>query len=40
MHALKTHFQAAYKMTAGTHLQQDVQAVYAQRKVKLEEVTQ
>lgn len=40
MHALKTHFQEAYKMTAGTHLQQDVQAVYAQRKVKLEEVTQ
>jgi len=40
MHALKIHFQAAYKMTAGTHLQQDVQAVYAQRKVKLEEVTQ
>lgn len=40
MHALKTHFQAAYKMTAGTHLQQDVQAVYAQRKVKLEEVNQ
>lgn len=40
MHALKNHFQAAYKMTAGTHLQQDVQAVYAQRKVKLEEVTQ
>lgn len=40
MHALKTHFQAAYKMTAGTHLQQEVQAVYAQRKVKLEEVTQ
>ncbi|MEI9689542.1 recombinase RecT [Kosakonia cowanii] len=40
MHALKTHFQAAYKMTAGTHLQQDIQAVYAQRKVKLEEVTQ
>lgn len=40
MHALKTHFQAAYKMTSGTHLQQDVQAVYAQRKVKLEEVAQ
>ncbi|MCG0490657.1 recombinase RecT [Enterobacter hormaechei] len=40
MHALKTHFQAAYKMTVGMHLQQEVQAVYAKCKAKFEEVTQ
>ncbi|SVY08781.1 recombinase RecT [Klebsiella pneumoniae] len=40
MHALKTHFQAAYKMTAGMRLQQEVQAVYAKCKAKFEEVTQ
>ncbi|MCW4761648.1 DNA recombinase [Enterobacter asburiae] len=40
MHALKTHFQAAYKMTVGMQLQQEVQAVYAKCKAKFEEVTQ
>lgn len=40
MHALKTHFQAAYKMTVGIPLQQEVQAVYAKCKAKFEEVTQ
>nr|WP_312959926.1 recombinase RecT [Enterobacter mori] len=40
IHALKTHFQAAYKMTVGMQLQQEVQAVYAKCKAKFEEVTQ
>ena len=40
LHALKTHFQAAYKMTVGMQLQQEVQAVYAKCKAKFEEVTQ
>ena len=40
MNALKTHFQAAYKMTAGMRLQQEVQAVYAKCKAKFEEVIQ
>lgn len=40
MNELKTHFQTAYKLTSGMPLQQEVQAVYAKRKSKLEEVTQ
>lgn len=40
MHALKTHFQTAYKLTAGMQLQQEVQATYAKCKAKLEEVAQ
>lgn len=40
MNELKTHFQTAYKLTAGSPLQQNVQAIYAQCKSKLEEVTQ
>lgn len=40
MHDLKTHFQAAYKMTAGMKLQQNVQAIYSECKMKLEEIAQ
>lgn len=38
MHDLKLHFQAAYKMTAGMKLQQNVQAIYSECKMKFEEV--
>lgn len=37
MHALKTHFQAAYKMTVGMQLQQEVQSVYLECKSKFPE---
>lgn len=40
MDDLKRHFAAAYKLTAGLKLQQNVQAVYAECKSKLEEVAQ
>lgn len=40
MNALKTHFQSAFRMTAGMKLQQNVQFVYAECKAKLEAVTQ
>lgn len=40
MHDLKMHFQAAYKMTVGMKLQQNVQAVYSDCKMKFEEVAQ
>lgn len=39
MDDLKIHFQSAYKMTAGMKLRQNVQAIYAECKAKLEEVT-
>jgi recombination protein RecT len=39
MDSLKCLFQTAYKMTAGMKLQQNVQAIYAERKAKLEAVT-
>lgn len=38
MDDLKIHFQSAYKMTAGMKLRQNVQAIYAECKAKLEEV--
>lgn len=40
MNALKTHFQSAFRMTAGMKLQQNVQFVYAECKAKLEAVPQ
>lgn len=40
MHDLKMHFQAAYKMTVGMKLQQNVQAIYSECKMKFEEVAQ
>ncbi len=40
MNALKTHFQSAFRMTAGMKLQQNVQAIYAECKAKLEAVTE
>ncbi|WP_436879519.1 recombinase RecT [Escherichia coli] len=40
MHDLKMHFQAAYKMTVGMKLQQNVQAIYSDCKMKFEEVAQ
>lgn len=40
MNALKTHFQTAFRMTSGMKLQQNVQAIYAECKAKIEAVTQ
>lgn len=40
MHDLKMHFQAAYRMTTGMKLQQNVQAIYSECKMKFEEVAQ
>ena len=40
MHDLKMHFQAAYKMTVGMKLQQNVQTIYSDCKMKFEEVAQ
>ncbi|WP_031524457.1 RecT family recombinase [Siccibacter colletis] len=40
MHDLKINFQSAYKMTAGMKLQQNVQAIYSECKMKFDEVTQ
>lgn len=38
MHDLKMHFQTAYRMTVGMKLQQNVQAIYSECKMKFEEV--